>query len=458
MRVFSPKSLRGNMGDVKAMDGKNWREGWEVAQLCCGAFLKWILLALLLGGVTGVLGAAFHHALDWATVFRQDHGWMIFLLPIAGLAIVASYHVTGMADDRGTEFVLASVREGRTLRIRTVPLIFLGTIMTHLTGGSAGREGAALQIGGCMGSFLGKALRLDKLDQRVITMCGMAGGFSALFGTPLTAAVFSMETESIGVMYYAALVPCVLCALCATLVSQALGGGVTAFALSDVPSLGGLTLLQAALLGVLCALAANLFCRTMEGARRLYDRFTPNPWLRVTAGGAVIVLLTLIFGTDYNGAGMESITAALSGQTEPAAFALKMVFTALTLAAGFKGGEIVPTLFIGATLGCTVSPLMGLDGGFGAAVGMVAVFCGVTNAPLTSILLGYELFGGAGVGLMALACAVSYMLSGYSGLYHEQKIMYSKIKPHLVDLKAGEHPHLKDIPKPDTVHSDTENS
>lgn len=402
------------------------------------AFLKWVLFACLIGCLTGLAGTAFHYAIDWATQFRAAHRWMLFLLPAAGLAIVASYHITRMEDDRGTEFVLASVREGRALRFRTAPLIFLGTVLTHLTGGSAGREGAALQLGGCISSSLGRLLRLDAKDERVITMCGMAGGFSALFGTPLSAAVFAMEVESIGVMYYAALVPCVLSALIANLISGYLGVASTSFALAAVPGFSPVVLLQVAGLGVLCGVLANLFCRAMRLGGRLYGKVS-NPYLRIALGGALVVILSLAEGSgDYNGAGMQVISAALAGRAVPWAFALKILFTVLTLGAGFKGGEIVPCFFVGATFGCTVAPLMGMDPGLGAALGLVAVFCGVTNSPMTSILLGYELFGGQGVALMALGAAVSYLLSGYSGLYREQKILYSKTSPTFIDRKSGD--------------------
>ena len=402
------------------------------------AFFKWLLFACFIGGLMGVVGAGFHYAIDFATQLRQAHWWLLCLLPVAGLFIVASYQLTGMKDDRGTEFVLASVREGKALRFRTAPLIFVGTVLTHLTGGSAGREGAALQLGGCISGSLGRLLKLNDKDERIITMCGMSAGFSALFGTPLAAAVFAMEVESIGVMYYAALVPCVLAALIANLVSSLLGVASTAYTLTAVPGLSAVTLLQVIGLGVLCGALASLFCRAMRLGGKLYGKLS-NPYLRVALGGVLVVGLSLLEGSgDYNGAGMPVIAAALAGSAVPWAFVLKILFTVLTLGAGFKGGEIVPCFFVGATFGCVAAPLLGMDAGFGAALGMVAVFCGVTNSPMTSILLSYELFGGQGVALMALGVSVSYLLSGYSGLYKEQKILYSKTSPTFIDRKSGD--------------------
>ena len=402
-------------------------------------FLKWILLSLPVGGVVGVVGALFAHGLTWVTQYRQTHFWMLYLLPLAGLAIVGLYHLLDMDNDGGTEFILASVRDARHLHFRMLPLIFISTLLTHLTGGSAGREGAALQIGGSIGHNLGRLLRLDDRDERVITMAGMAAGFSALFGTPIGAAVFAMEVVSVGVMYYSAIVPCFLSALIAKLVAQWMGVSPAVLTVQGPPELTPLSLLQLLGLGALCALTAVLFCQGMRLAGLGYGKLTQNRWLRVLLGGGLVVILTLLLGTtDYNGAGLEVLTRAVQGRAVPTAFLLKIIFTAITLRAGYKGGEIVPTFFVGATFGCVVGPLLGLHPSFAAAAGMVAVFCGVTNCPLTSLLLGYELFAGVGLASMAMTIATAYMLSGYCGLYHEQLIMYSKTKSLFIHQNAGE--------------------
>ena len=397
------------------------------------ALLKWLLFAALTGGIVGCVGAGFHLALEKATEFRVETGWPLYLLPVAGVFIVWAYHVTKMQDDKGTEFIIRSVRDGQHLRLRTAPLIFVSTVLTHFTGGSAGREGAALQLGGSISNSIGRLLRLDDKDGRVITMCGMAAGFSALFGTPIAAAILSMEIVSVGVMYYSAIVPCVLSALIAKLVATALGVAPTVFAVSAVPVISGAALGKLIVLGALCGLVAILFCKVMHLAPKLYSLVSDNPYIRVLLGSAIIIGLTLLLGRDYGGAGIDVIRRALDGTARPEAFFLKMVFTALTLAAGFKGGEIVPAFFCGATFGCFYGTLLGLPASFAAAVGIVAVFCGVTNCPLTSILLAYELFGGEGLPMYTLAIAVSYMLSGYTGLWHAQKIVYSKLRPEYVN-------------------------
>jgi len=265
----------------------------------------------------------------------------------------------------------------------------------------------------------------------------MAAGFSALFGTPITAAIFAMEVISVGVMYYAAIVPCVLGAIVAALTAQFLHGEATFFVLDNIPEVTVGTVSRVILLGILCSTISILFCYINHKTPKIYGKYLPNPMVRAAVGGCIVIGLTLVVGTrDYNGAGMDVITRALQGEAVPYAFALKILFTAVTLGAGFKGGEIVPVFFTGATFGCVVGEFLGLPAGFAASLGMVAVFCGVTNCPVSSILLAFELFGGESLALYALCIAVAYMLSGYYSLYTEQKILYSKLKPEFINQKA----------------------
>lgn len=403
-------------------------------------FVRWVLFSAVIGVVVGLVSSAFYLCFAWATGVQTKWPWLLYLLPVGGAAIVLLYRVCGMEKDRGTNFVLVAVRENAPLRLRTAPLVFLSTIITHLVGGSSGREGAILQIGGSISSKIGQWVHLDEKDSRVITMCGMSAAFAALFGTPLAAAIFAMEVVSVGVLYYAALVPCTLSALIGVWVAGLCGVAPTSFPLSGVPELEPLSMLRVLVLGLLLALVSILFCRIMHGVSHLYDRFLPHPLLRAIVGGVLVVLLTLLVGSrDYNGAGSGVIAAAIGGQARPEAFLLKIVFTALTLGAGFKGGEIVPAFFAGSTFGCVAAPLIGLPAPFGAALGMVAVFCGVTNCPLTSLLLAFEVFGGGGLPLFAIVCAVTYMLSGYDSLYSEQKIMYGKFRAEYINQKANLH-------------------
>ena len=394
---------------------------------------QWLGLAGLAGAACGLAGAAFTWCVAQATALRAAHPWLLFAMPLAGLAIVWSYRTAGMENDSGTNQIIASVRGGERPPVRLAPLIFLGAVLTHLTGGSAGREGAALQIGGSISAGIGRLLRLGDRNVNTIIQCGMAGLFSALFGTPLTATVFALEVVNVGHFRYAALFPCLLSALTANAIPRLLGLPGEAYHLSGLPEPGPGSMLRCGALAILAALVSIAFCALMHEAGRLYQKYIPNQYLRALAGAAFVILLTVIEGSgDYNGAGGHIIELAVEGQVHvPWAFLWKMLFTALTLGAGFRGGEIVPTLFIGSTFGCAAGPLLGLDPAFGAAVSMIALFCGVVNCPMASIFLAIELFGGEGLLFFALSCALSFLVSGQYSLYSSQNIVYSKLEARL---------------------------
>ena len=389
----------------------------------------WLVLAALVGCVVGPLGGAFGLALNGANATRGAHPWLLYLLPVAGLVIVFLYHRFDPDGGGSTNQIFVSVREHKPLTLRTAPLIFVSTVATHLFGGSSGREGAALLLGGSVSGQLGRALRLENRDCRLMTMCGMAGAFSAIFGTPLAATIFTLEVVDVGSMQYAALLPCLVSALLGVFISGKMGLAPEAFVLQAEAAPTPDNLVRVIILGALLAALSIFFCELLHVTPKLYRKFFPNIYLRVAAGGVLIIALTKLLGTtDYNGAGAAVIEAAIDGEAVPYAFLLKMLFTALTLGAGFKGGEIVPIFFTGATFGCVAAPLLGLPPQLGAALGMVALFCGCTNSPLASICLAIEVFGGQCVSLFALACAVSYMLSSYFSLYREQHFLHSKLR------------------------------
>lgn len=392
--------------------------------------VKWLLLSLLMGVGVGLVGVAFAKSMAAATAFRLGHHWIIFCLPLGGLAIAGIYHLFHNRGDGGTNRVLSSVHSQEDLPFRMLPCIFLGTVITHLVGGSAGREGAALQIGGSLGSQLGKCLKFPELDRKMLIVCGMSAAFAALFGTPMAAAVFALEVVSVGVMHYAALVPSVFSGFIASRVALLCGVAPERFHILDLPSIHAAGVGRLILLALLCALLARLFCTLLHAAGHLYSKYLPNPYLRAAVGGCLVLALTLILGTrEYLGAGMDVIEAAMEGQVAPAAFFLKMVFTALTLGAGFKGGEIVPSLFIGATFGALFATVLGAPVALCAALGMISLFCGVTNCPLASLVLSFELFGLTEMPYFFVAIAISYLMSGYCSLYHTQRFIFSKEKP-----------------------------
>ena len=387
------------------------------------AFLRWSLLAILVGAVCGLVGTAFHVCVNFATKWRGELPWLLYLLPLGGVVIVWLYHRLGQSSSLGTDKLFTSIQDRTAVPVAMAPLIFVATFLTHLLGGSAGREGAALQLGGSLGSDIGRLLKLNEDDRRTLTMVGMGALFAALFGTPLTATLFVMEVLCMGHMVYSSFVPCIVASLTAFGVSLMLHMEPEGYALAVVPALNWLSALQVTGLAALCAVLSVIFCAVMHISGHSFKKWMKNPYVRAIAGGLAIIALTLLVGTrDYNGAGAQVIERAIEGEARPWDFILKLIFTAITLGCGYKGGEIVPTFFVGATFGCVVGPLLGMNPGFAAAIALVATFCGNTNCPVASVFLGIELFGGQAVPLFALACAVSYMLSGYSSLYHNQLI------------------------------------
>lgn len=398
--------------------------------------LKWMVLGGVIGLVGGIIGSLFHIGVDTATQVRLAHSWVLYLMPVGGLAIVGLYRLT-KTEGKGTNDIIASVHFGEQVPGLLVPVIFVSTVITHLCGGSAGREGAALQIGGGIGYQAGRLLRLGEKDLPLATLCGMSGVFAALFGTPLTATVFALEVISVGVLYYAGLVPCLTAALTGYLVSVLMGVPPTRFTVT-VPGLEVRTMLLVMVLALLCAVVSILFCRGLHGVEHLLKRTLKNPYLRVAVGAAVLIGLTLLTNGDYNGAGMEVIGRAIAGQADPWAWVWKLLFTAITIGCGFKGGEVVPSFFVGAAFGCVAAGWLGLPAGFGAAMGLVSVFCGAVNCPLASIILSVELFGSGDLLYFAMACSISYLISGYCGLYSSQTILYSKLRAEFINVRTHE--------------------
>ena len=404
----------------------------------CMRFLKWSAVALVCGLFVGGISTLFSFLMSCATDFREKNDYVLLFLPLGGIVTVFLYSVFRYKNDKGTNLVLSTIHAKSEMPFKMAPLIFITTIITHLFGGSAGREGAALQLGGSLGNQLGRWLRFDDADKRVVVLCGMSAAFSAVFGTPMAAVVFSLEVGSVGVMYYAALVPCVFSSLIASYFSAFFGLKESAFLPLTFPSLTVLNALEMVGLSALCAVLSIAFIVFLRQTGDLFRRYLKNPYLRIFLAGSVIVLLSLLLQTrDYNGAGIGVIARAVNeGEAVPYAFLLKMLFTAITIEAGYRGGEIVPSFFIGATFGCTFGHLIGFSPSVCAAVGLISLFCGVTNCPITSLLISFELFGDGGIYYYLIAVAVSYFLSGYYGLYQDQTIVYSKYRTRFLNRKT----------------------
>ena len=371
---------------------------------------KWVLLGGVIGVAGGAVGSLFHIGVNYATAVRLAHPWILYLMPVGGLAIVGLYKLCHL-EGKGTNAIIESVHFGESVPILLVPVIFVSTVITHL----------------CLG----------EKDLPLATLCGMSGVFSALFGTPLTATVFALEVISVGVLYYAGLVPCITAAMAAFGVSALMGVEPTRFTVS-MPRVTLELMLPVVVLSILCALVSILFCKGLHWTEHLLTRSFRNPWLRVLAGAAILIVLSLLTNGDYNGAGMDVIARALRGDVSGWAWLWKLLFTAVTIGCGFKGGEVVPSFFVGAAFGCFMGGLLGLPAGFAAAIGLVAVFCGAVNCPVASVLLSVELFGSAGAPYFAVACALSYLLSGYCGLYSSQTILYSKLRAEFINVRTHE--------------------
>lgn len=413
----------------------NFNEFQRAAKAAIRVALQWFFLAIPTGLICGLVGTLFHLSVERVTELRADQPGLLFLLPAAGLLITALYKAT-KCEGVGTNNVIRAVQSGEPVSILLVPAIFLGTVLTHLCGGSAGREGAALQMGGSIGWNVGTLLHLKDHDRRTATISGMAAFFSALFGTPLTAALFAMMVEDVGLTFTSAFVPAFTSALIAYGCSLAFGISPTHFAIT-APELTVWTAFLVILLGFACAAVSRLFCGLLHFMEHKVPQLLPNPWLRVFVGGVAVIAFSYLFGVGrYNGAGMGVITAAVEqGEALPWDFLCKIFLTALTLSCGFKGGEVVPSFFVGTTFGCVFGPLLGLPAGFAAAVGLVSIFCGATNALIPSILMGFELFSGAGLELIALGCGICYMLSGHHGLYSSQTFVTNKLRSEYMSHK-----------------------
>ena len=392
-------------------------------------FLKWGLLGLIMGILGGLLGAGFHHALHFVTNLRRSRPWLVLLLPLAGLLSVGIYRLFRLRNNRGTNEIIDAVLNGEQVKPLIAPAIFLATTLTHFFGGSAGREGAALQLGGSTGSMLGRLFRLPENEHTVLIMSGMSAVFAGLFGTPLTATLFTMEFSSVGTIFSPALLPCYLAAFTASRLSLVMGVHPEGIMLTEPVTFTATTNFHVLILAIAVGLLGIGMCFLLHEAEHLAAKKLPNPWLRIFLGGCVIAVLTLLVGDHrYNGAGMDMALGAVEGNANWYDFLMKLLFTAVTLAAGFKGGEIVPTFCIGATFGCTLAGLLGLDPGIGAALGLIGLFCCVTNSPIAAIILSVEMFGSTNLYLFAFVCVIAFVISGNWGLYASQIIQFSKAR------------------------------
>ncbi len=408
--------------------------------------LKWTLLAICIAFFAGSAVALFLWLLDKVTLLRWQNGWLLFLLPAAGILIYFLYKTVGKNSEAGNNLIMEEIHApGGGVPARMAPMVLLTTLITHLFGGSAGREGTAVQMGGSIAGFMARTLSLKPNDTRILLMTGIAAGFGAVFGTPITGAIFALEVLAIGTIRYDALLPCLIASVLADITCTAWGIQHTHYHIGNLEAVASqvsfihfdlLLLAKAILAGVAFGLASYLFSTMQHSIKKYSQQYIPYKWMIPAVGGILIIALCYITGTrDYIGLGVYAqdskavsiVSSFQAGGAYSWSWLWKIIFTAITLGMGFKGGEVTPLFFIGAALGNTIAMLTGVPVDLFAGLGFIAVFAGATNTPIACTMMGVELFGGQHLLYYAVACFTAYYFSGHSGIYAAQKMAVNKI-------------------------------
>jgi H+/Cl- antiporter ClcA len=384
---------------------------------------KWLLLAGLVGAAAGTASALFLASLDFVTDTRLVYPWLLWLLPAGGAAISWMYLKAGKEAGRGNNLIIEQIHSGNgAIPLRMAPFVLIGTLVTHLFGGSAGREGTAVQMGGSLAEATGKLFKLGEAERKIILMCGISAGFGSVFGTPLAGTLFGLEVLAIGLLSYEALLPCFVASYTGHLVTTAWGIHHLHFSIGEVPPATFLLLAKVVLASILFGCAALLFTTLTKQLKALFVKRISYPPLRAAVGGIIVIALVYGLGTrDYLGLGLPLMEQSFQEAAAPYAFLLKTVFTSLTLGAGFQGGEVTPLFVIGSTLGSTLGGLLHTSVPLLAAIGLVAVFSGAAKTPVACFIMGIELFGAEGAIYLFIGCLLSFLFSGRGGIYEAQR-------------------------------------
>jgi len=386
--------------------------------------IKWLLICTLIGVIVGSISAFFLLSLEWVTNWREGNLWIIALLPIGGFIIGLSYHLFGESVVKGNNLLLEEFHSPKKIiPLRMVPLVLFGTILTHLFGGSAGREGTAVQIGGAIADRFTKLFRLTKRDRQIVLIVGISAGFASVFGTPLAGGIFALEVLILGRIRLDAIVPSFMGAILANYFCEIWNVSHTHYNITSIAEMNPVNLLWALLAGIIFGLVAMFFSKSTHFWNHLFTKHIKYPPLRPVIGGAVLAIAIYSIGTTkYIGLGIPTIVEAFNSNLNSYDFLIKVLFTSFTLGAGFKGGEVTPLFFIGATLGNVLIWFIPLPMSLLAGMGFVAVFAGATNTPIACTIMGIELFGIESGVFIAIACSAAYLFSGHSGVYNSQII------------------------------------
>lgn len=391
------------------------------SELISIVFLRWFLLASISGVAVGVVISFFLKSLQWATYTRESNPWLLYMLPIGGAFVSYLYAKYGKDSAKGNNLIIERINAGEgSVPFRMAPLVFLGTVITHLFGGSAGREGTGVQIGASISSKIGDFLKLKGMDYTILIISGVSSGFGVVFGTPIAGTVFGLEVSTLGKMRYEAIIPCFISSYIGNFIAELFKVQHSHYSMGA--SLNGIDVFfKVILCAVLFGITSKLFAELTHVLKKFFATKIPNASLKSFIGGIIIIIIVLILGTRiYLGLSLDLLSNSFNQPVPKGAFIIKLLLTSLTLSVGFQGGEVTPLFVIGATLGNLLAGILGLPIEFLAGLGMIGVFAGATKTPIASFIMGIELFGSANIGFVFIACVISYVFAGKSGIYTSQ--------------------------------------